>query len=111
MSTSSVCPPDTRSASNGARNFPPDVTQRTTSPGRIIQLIGFAIRIGFRIAAPQLLTVGGVTVIEMNRDVRESKPATMGGEPVYRLDWVITYLVPDAPQGSLPVMPNPTHVA
>lgn len=87
--------------------FPADIIQQAASPTRTAQLMGYGMRVGKKVAAPKLLTVGGVSVVLSDSDIVSGIIGVIDGEEIHMTSWVLTYLVPDAPSGELPVCANP----
>ncbi len=88
-------------------------TQRRTLPRVFVFLFGYAVRIAYPIAVPELLSLGGSPVTACNRlDRGEGFEQTqIGGDalgrPLYVAKWNIRYAVTDPPAGPMPVPPNP----
>ncbi len=78
---------------------PPDPIQRPTTPSRRIWLYGWGRRLGYRVPVPRLVSVGGVTPIEVDRIIHEEPDGGINGIPVYYTGWRIEYLLPSAPDG------------
>lgn len=76
---------------------------------------GSAMRVGYPVPRPDLIEVGGVKPVPMNRDGVEFFEHEMIGNmgfPVYAAKWRFRYLVPDADGskaaiGPIEVLPNP----
>lgn len=84
----------------------PDVFQRTSSPTRTLSLEGYGIRVGWRVPAPSVVSVGGQPVEELDRDVVERVIGHIGLLPVFLTTWTIDYGVPDTP-ASIPWVGGP----
>jgi hypothetical protein len=91
-------------------NETPSATRRT-EPQVILYLRGSAVRAGYPIDPPRLLTVNGVKAIPANRrdrgegfarDVRANF-----GVPIHRAGWNLRYVLESMPKGALPAPPNP----
>jgi hypothetical protein len=94
-------------AAQAQGNLPHDAIQRTTAPSRTVELLGYGTRLGYRVPVPRLMSVGGITAVEEERDVVVDRViATFGDTPVYETMWRITYTVPAAP-AYLPTLSNP----
>lgn len=78
----------------GYKAFPQDLYQQASSPTRKLRLKGYAVRLSYRIAAPQLLTAGGVQVVELSRNVQEGVVGAYAGVPLFMTTWNIEYSVP-----------------
>lgn len=89
------------------RDYPADVFQRTAAPTRTVDLVGWAVRIGYRIPVPKLDSVGGVPCVEMERHVFETEPWAFGPVLIFFTSWAIRYAVGSAPAGQLPYPANP----
>jgi hypothetical protein len=75
----------------------PDIVQQVAAPSVTLELRGHAIRLGFTINAPKLISFGGVAAILAHEDVTPTTLANPDGNVYYRLDWVLTYIIPAAP--------------
>lgn len=94
---------------NPLPNQTPDRMQRTATPTKILLLRGLGLRLLYRVPVPELLTVGGVKVVELGRMVSEDVPGSLGGVPIFRTEFLIAYYLPDVPKGNFPVPPNPAR--
>lgn len=84
----------------------PDIIQRTASPSVILQLRGFGVRVGHRVNPPKLLTFGGQPAILRHEDLSESQLGISGDVSAYRTDWLLEYILPNAPTSfDLPAHP------
>lgn len=93
-------------------NQPPDqVVQVRSQPDFEVVLEGGAVRAGYQITPPAVLSVGGRQVVPMNRedDGFDCRPyASWFGLPVYVARWRLTYRVVGTPgQEPLPVIDDP----
>jgi hypothetical protein len=74
---------------------------------------GIALRAGYEIQAPKLISVGGITVIPQNRSGMEHVTpwlaASWFGVPIYGLAWRQRYLIPGIPSGNLFTPGNPVY--
>lgn len=88
-----------------------DILQRVSSPSNVVSLIGFAIRYGYRIAPPELLTIQKRSVIQLGVPLmRETLLRVVGGVPIFRLDWRIDYTIGETMADlPLPVLSNPFY--
>jgi hypothetical protein len=84
----------------------PDIVQKAASASRWCQLWGHAIRAGGPVPIPHVVEAGGVRVVEADRQVQHGISGAAGGLPIHWASWIITYIVPEAPRGPLPVPPN-----
>jgi hypothetical protein len=84
----------------------PDVIQRLSAPTYKIRLSGRAIRLGYRIPTPRLVTVGGVTVTQRRDNSREGQMSAVGGVPFYWKVFEVEYICPSTPN-ALPLPANP----
>jgi hypothetical protein len=95
-------------AHTGPGRLPDDIHQRVRAPDRRVTLVGYAVRLGYRVPPPVLISVGGVAVQETRRQVVVDRPISqIGALTIYFTAWRITYLVPSSPKGNLPVISNP----
>jgi hypothetical protein len=90
----------------------PTFVQQRTQPIVYVTLHGYAVRAGFQIPIPQLLTVGGLTATPCGRaDRGEGFEQTAIGNvtvPLYVAKWKLRYvLTPGIPNGSFVVPSNP----
>lgn len=83
-----------------------DIFQRVAGPSYDIAIYGFALRIGFRVPMPKLVTVGGRKAIEVNRRQKEGIYSMAGGIPIFFSAWRIDYQLVNGPN-ALPVPQNP----
>lgn len=86
------------------------IQQRNVTSITVI-MIGRALRLGFPIAAPILLTVGGVDCVPANRQSQGDGffgPKIVGniGVPLFAANWQLRYLLPLTP-GIIDAPPNP----
>ncbi len=86
---------------------PPDYFQRAATPTRRIALQGFAVRVGYRVPVPRIVSVGGIAAVEEYRWAAEKVISSIGDIPVFRTAWQIWYMLADAPAGPLPWPANP----
>lgn len=91
----------------GGATFPADVMQQAASPSRTVQLIGYGTRLGHKVPAPRLISIGGVNVSLEEEDIVQSVMGVIGGEEVWMTAWALTYIVPDAISGYIPTTANP----
>jgi hypothetical protein len=79
-----------------------DVLQQVARPALSIRLVGFGVRMNYRVSPPKVVTYGGRTAVLSKEWFRES---TFGGT-VYRTDWDLTYeLAGPIDAGALPADP------
>jgi hypothetical protein len=89
------------------QNVIPDTFQRPGSAAYKVRMIGRAMRVGFRIPVPQLVSVGGVPV-ELAYDVSsEEVLGSAGGIPIFGSRWRREYLLATAPAGQIDSLSNP----
>jgi hypothetical protein len=86
-----------------------DVVQVTASPSYLIEMSGSASRLGHAVPVPQLVSVGGVEVTRLGRDVMEDVAGALDGIKIHRAAWVIQYALPRGMQGRLPDLVNPLY--
>lgn len=86
----------------------PDNLHEVRSPSVAIRLRGQAIRLGYQITPPKLVSVGGVSA-KFNRVIehREVTLSQYAGIPVIGTAWDLEYLLEEVPQGKLPTIANP----
>ena len=97
---------DTSAPSFGVTNDTADIIQQTASPSFRLRLRGFAIRVGFRINPPKLISFGGVTPVLQHENVAEATLGQPMDLPLYRLEWDLIYLLPQPP-AAVDVLANP----
>lgn len=97
---------DTTLDSIGFESTVPDIVQRIASPSITLELRGHAIRFGYSVNAPKLISFGGVDAILAHEDVTPTTLAAPDRNKFYRLDWVLTYIIPSAP-ATISVPANP----
>lgn len=91
------------------------IIQRRTAPFAVLYLVGEALRVGFDIPPPKPGPVNGVQPVPMNRlDMGEGFASavvgtTANGLPVYGAKWRLRYVLPQVPEGPIPV-PQPLGV-
>jgi hypothetical protein len=91
----------------GITNSVPDVIQQVSHPTCHVRITGQAMRLGFTINAPNLVTYGGVALGPPSERVLVPKIVmNAAGVPVHSLAWRITYLLPTPPT-SFPLPANP----
>lgn len=88
-------------------DMPDEVYQQASPPARRFRLVGSSVRVGYRTPVPKVESLGGVTVTEEGRHVTEEQIGAIGGTPIFRTAWLITYAVPRAPSALLPTTANP----
>jgi hypothetical protein len=86
-----------------------DVVQTTGSPRYLIEMRGFAMRVGHSVPVPRLLKIGGKDVKQIDRDVDERKVGGGGSQPVYAARWTILYAVDGKPTTNMPDLVNPAY--
>ena len=69
-------------------------------------MTGYAVRLGFEVPIPQLVTVGGQTAVQTDRRAGQGTIAGIGGLPVFFAYWEIDYDLPGSPT-DIGVPPNP----
>lgn len=95
------------SAGAGVTSSTMDLIQQVGSPSYNLRLEGRAARIGYPIPTPRVKSVGGIPLTQAHQDVQQQQAATVSGLPIYTSTWVIDYILPDDPQGDLPMPVNP----
>ncbi len=91
--------------------------QRRTGPTVHIFIEGYAMRAGYPVDPPGVVSVGGIAVEPVNRtDKGEGFSQAVVGNggldgsiPIYGASWRFRYLMPELPVGAPPVMGNPTR--
>jgi hypothetical protein len=83
-----------------------DKTQQVASPSLTIRLVGYGVRIGRRVNAPKLISYGDQPAVLKRESIAEKKLASSVDFVMYRIDWVLEYIIPGAPD-SLPLPANP----
>lgn len=76
------------------------------SPSMVVQLVGFGIRMGYRVPVPRMHSYGGAPVVLKHEDVNEQTLGASSTLTVYRSDWTLMYLVASAPS-QIPLIANP----
>lgn len=81
-------------------NLPQTIIQQRTAPSFFVIMSGRAIRVGFEIVPPQLLSVGGVPCVPANRagDGFSQRITGFANGPTYTGQWRFRYLCPRAPK-------------
>lgn len=77
--------------------------QYRASPRQVVWLRGYAVRAGYPINPPQLVSVGGQPAVPANDGTgyfRTTK-AAVSIVPIYAAVWAFRYLLPDAPAGAV----------
>lgn len=87
--------------------WPKDSFQSVAAPTYWVLLYGWAVRVGHRIPTPELVSVGGVPVVELDRRVKEQVLSGWGDTVTYYAAWEILYGLPEAPRADVLVPPNP----
>ena len=82
------------------------IVQQTSAPKMKLVLKGYGVRVGQRVNPPKLISYGGQPVFLQHEDVSESEQGISVDVSMYRTDWVLTYLIRNAPD-SIPIMANP----
>ena len=110
----SLFPPSTDVTGSGSRGSGGTAfVQRRTIPVLYVHLVGYAKRVGYPVAIPELLTVNGSTAAPCNRSDRGEgfEQTVIGGDafgnPQYVAKWNLRYLVANPGAGAMPVPPNP----
>jgi hypothetical protein len=69
---------------------------------------GQAMRLGYPIGEPSIVSVGGVPAVRINEKGQGFKSAIIGnyGQPVYGAVWKIRYTLTKMPTGTIAVPPN-----
>lgn len=92
----------------GATGGSPELIQRVSAPRYMIRLEGFAVRLGYPIDTPRLLTVAGIAVTQLRQNVTQEIVGNLGGMPLYAASWIIDYSLPQmAGDQELPMPLNP----
>jgi len=94
-------------AAEGRGTRTTDPVQRPVGPSRRIWLMGYGVRLGYRVPVPVLKTVGGVAAIEVERWIDERPASAIAGMPIYKTGWIIEYIIPAAPTKSVEIPANP----
>lgn len=87
----------------------PDVIQQGGQSRYEATLKGAAIRAGYEIPRPKLLTVGTATATEVDGMFSQSLIANWLGVPIYAAKWSINYDLNQSP-GNVALLPNPKEV-
>lgn len=86
-------------------------TLRRTTPTCYLTMKGAALRVGYVIDPPRLITVNGVKCVPANRvDRGEGFARGVSANclyPIYWCSWKLRYYLPSIPQGPLQSAPNP----
>lgn len=89
---------------------PPSVIQKRTDSRYFAILRGGALRAGYPITPPVLLSVGGVRAIQANRQgdgFYQLQRYSWFGVPVYEAGWQLYYILASRPTGDVTVPPTP----
>jgi hypothetical protein len=84
----------------------PDIIQQIAHPSLKLRLVGFAVRAGYRINPPMLISYQGLDAHLDKEIVSESTMGVSSSVTMYRTDWDLTYLIA-GPSDGVPVMANP----
>lgn len=95
-------------AASSQGGAPADVHQVRSSATREVVMVGYGIRLGWRVPVPRLVSVGGQTPVEVERVVKEEKVGGTLSCPLFGTQWIIRYSLPSAPS-SLPHLANPVY--
>ena len=85
------------------------VVQKRAEPTMIVVMIGSAMRAGFEIPPPHLVTVGGVIVTPANTHgcgFQSGVRGNWGGVTLIKASWRLRYVISGRP-GRVDVSPNP----
>jgi hypothetical protein len=85
------------------------VVQRRAEPTYIVIMTGKALRAGYQIPAPHLVTVGGATAVPQNEPgygFRSGVAGNWGGVPLIGAHWRLKYVLTGRPD-QVSVQPNP----
>lgn len=82
--------------------IPADDIQQVGSPSAYLTLSGGAVRAGYPVTPPRLLSVGGVTPL-LDRPWFECGELFNNGIPVFYGSWRMVYLLPSMPTGPIPI--------
>lgn len=93
-------------------NVADSVIQERSAPQYYVIMTGRAIRIGFEIPKPELISVGGVQAVPANREGDGFKMGIVGniGMPVFAANWRLRYALPRAPDSLVPY-PIPSQLS
>ena len=86
-----------------------DIEVRTL-PTIAIRLVGRAIRAGYPVQSPTIISVGGLPAVPANRGqavFAHTLLMSAGGVPIYGAVWNQRFLLPGYPSGDWPVPSNP----
>lgn len=84
-----------------------DIVQRMATSTYIFKLRGYAIRIGYPIPIPKIVSVAGVTAIPAERQTAYNLlSGNFGGLPLYRARWDKWYYVTSYPKVQQPAPDN-----
>jgi hypothetical protein len=84
-----------------------DIVQQVATPTYTIRMIGWAMRVGYRIPIPSLVTFGGAPVIPSAQTIGQEVIDTFNGVPIYGAEWVLDYWAPSSLQSALEYPTNP----
>lgn len=90
-------------------NAPESIIQQRSAPLHFVVMEGRAVRVGYEIPQPKLLTLGGVPMFPYNLPGDGFSMGIVGnvGLPIYAAKWRLRYVLPRSPGTASPV-PNPT---
>jgi hypothetical protein len=90
-------------------NMPNSILHQRGNPSFYVVMIGEAVRVGFEIPAPQLVSVGGLQAFPANRRGDGFVQAIIGnnGQPIYGARWQLRYILPNVPPQVISPPPNP----
>ncbi|CEF49326.1 unnamed protein product [uncultured bacterium] len=97
---------DERAPAAGWSATVPDILQQSSAPSVLLRLRGGAIRAGYRVNAPQLVSFGGVPAVLKHRSISEDTVAGTGDVIYFKREWDLIYALPTAPR-AIQVPANP----
>lgn len=88
---------------------PCSIVQQRTGPSIYVTLSGKALRVAAPVSAPQLVSIGGVDVVPMNRPGNGFRTKIIANFyfPITAAWWKFTYVLPCLPKQPFAPLPNP----
>lgn len=83
------------------------VIQSLGSPSIYLEFTGTAARLGYKVAIPRVISIGGIEVTQLSADVQDGILANAGGVPLHWARWTILYALPEKYTGPAPTLVNP----
>lgn len=87
-----------------------DVFQQVSTPTQTLTLSGDALRLGYPIATPRIVSIGTTAVVQIRQKVSQQQVSEIAGVPIYAASFRVEY-APAAPlPAELPMPVNPAQL-